>query len=245
MFGLATFISAILLIMVIVQQVHISMTPAIEQDESAINLSGFDSTEPSSKSGLSINRHAAFLLEELQAPTDPVQNRNAHTMPLDGESVKIAAYHLVKAEERKLEGHTSDALQHYENALRIVPGMADIHNRIGMIHMRNSNYEQAIIAFEQASPGEAMSFWVANNLGVAHLNLRQFDEAENNLLQAINLHPDSAPAHFNLARLYMQQGRTEDAAVSLSRFRELKTDDFGDFQNNAAFQQMLSELEGH
>ena len=59
--------------------------------------------------------------------------------------------------------------------------------------------------------GEPRTRGELNNLGVLKINEKKYDEAESILRQAIELSPEYPSPHYNLRRMYMEQGRHEDA----------------------------------
>lgn len=150
------------------------------------------------------------------------ENPGARDMPLESTWVKKTAYHLIQAELNEREGLENSARDHYENALRIFPDLRGVHQKLGVIYLRQENYEKAAHAFEQAALEDASSYRIANNLGVAYMNLDRKEQAEESLLRAIRLNSDYSPAYYNLAQLFMRINDMERAAASFHQYMELE-----------------------
>jgi len=86
--------------------------------------------------------------------------------------------------------------------------------------------ERADSLEERGSPAEAMRLLrraleiardavILTRIGSLATDLEQWREAETALLEAIDLEPDFAPAHFYLALLYREQGRLEAALARM------------------------------
>ncbi len=67
---------------------------------------------------------------------------------------------------------------------------------------------KAIVYLQQAIREQPNYFEAYNNLGVQHQKLRQWNEAIQAYRRAIELRPNSAKAHVNLAAVYLEQGQT-------------------------------------
>ncbi len=222
LFGIVALLCAMLLILVVIQQYRLSISPSFDP---APERRAVPVTEPQAASAyldFSVDRHTAFLMDELQEPDMLSENPNARDMPLESAWVKKAAYHLIQAEMNEREGLEDRARGHYENALRIFPDLRGVHQKLGIIYLRREAYDQAAAAFEEAALEDASSHGIVNNLGVAYMNLDRREEAEESFLRAIQLNPEYAPAHYNLAHLYMRMNDMERAAASFHQFMELE-----------------------
>jgi tetratricopeptide (TPR) repeat protein len=94
----------------------------------------------------------------------------------------------------------------YQNALKINPSIAEIHNNLGDLFYLMNHYEDAEEEYGKAlriSPNRAEYY---NNLGLAQYGLRNFKEAEEKLLRAIAIQPGYFEARNNLALVYMHLG---------------------------------------
>jgi tetratricopeptide (TPR) repeat protein len=171
---------------------------------------------------LELDARSVMLLDALQET--PLVEVDGEDMPMNGHWIKQAAHHILQAERAERDNMPDLALVHYEMALKIFPDLRGIHPKTGVIYMERRQYEKAIAAFEKAAREGSMSIGIANNLGAAYLQVARMDRAEEVLLQAVALQPDYAPAHFNLATLYLRQNELENAAASFQRYQALAPD---------------------
>lgn len=168
---------------------------------------------------LELKPDALMLLEEMR--DEPPAELDGEDMPLNNYWVKQAAYHLIQAERAKREELPEIELEHYETALRIFPDLRGISQLMGPIYMEQRQYKKALAAFERAEREGLLSAGVANNLGVANLQLGNIPNAERYLLQAVQLEPDYAPAQYNLATLYLRVTNLVQAATYLEHYKNL------------------------
>ena len=66
-----------------------------------------------------------------------------------------------------------------------------------------------------------------NNLGIIFLDKGQLDDAISKLQAAIDLRPENAPAHDNLAKALLKKGQVAEAMVHYRKFLELEPDERG------------------
>lgn len=85
-------------------------------------------------------------------------------------------------------------------------------------HNRQDEYVEAILALDELK--NKPSPIVQNELGVAHLGLGSFQNAEKAFQQAVKLTPHYSKAHRNLAVLYTLIGRTTEADFAETRAME-------------------------
>lgn len=112
------------------------------------------------------------------------------------------------------------AIEHYQEALRLKPNYANAELNLGLLQFEQENYEEAKIHLTKAIEGGPENsdsdnvnavYYLANTL----LNLGEVDEPIRLFEKTIELSPDFAAAHHNLAVLYL---RKEDNAKALSAF---------------------------
>jgi len=173
-----------------------------------------------------------FLMDEL-VPQKAVTIPDGGDLPLNTQWLKQAAYHVIQGERAEKEDRFNDALSSYEKALLIFPGLKGLQRRIGLIHLRQKDYESAADAFEKVPLEEDLTFGLANNLGVSYLAMEEYDKAEQNFLVATKLNPQYSLAYFNLATLYMRTGDLEKASTYFERYLTLKPEDVSAAQTYA------------
>ncbi len=109
-------------------------------------------------------------------------------------------------------GRASDAITHFEAALRIQPDYPEADNNLGTILMNSGRNAEAIPHFEAALRARPDFADVHFNLGLALSNLHGHDsEAMAQYQAALRLRPDQEMAHNNLGLLLVKQGRTNEA----------------------------------
>jgi tetratricopeptide (TPR) repeat protein len=113
----------------------------------------------------------------------------------------------------------------------VVPDTADVHNVLGLAHMRAGQVDAAIAEFEAALTREPASANARANLGqirydqgTALMEARRFGEALPLLRAAIDLLPDSAEAQNDLGVTLASLGRVGDALRHFERAVALKPD---------------------
>ena len=139
--------------------------------------------------------------------------------------VKQAALHLVQAEKASSAKNSDMAMHHYQKALAIFPELEGVHEKTGLQHIRDRDFEQAADAFRHAAVEDEKSHAIANNLAVACIQVDALDEAEKMLTRSLELNPEYLPALFNLATLYLKQKNLESAAETFERYLTMKPTD--------------------
>ncbi len=86
-------------------------------------------------------------------------------------------------------------------------------------HLRR--YEEAVDALVPVVGWDPQSAAIRYHLGRARLGLKQYDQAENDLLRASELDPTLALPHYQLGQLYHLTGKPEKARQHLEMFSKL------------------------
>ena len=122
----------------------------------------------------------------------------------------------------------------------VVPDSPEVHNVLGLVHMRAGRVDAAIGEFEAAlarDPGSANARANLGQLrydqGLVLMDSRRFNEAEPLLRMAIDLLPDSAEAENDLGVTLASMGRIADALPHFARAVVLKPD-FTEARRNLA-----------
>ncbi|QVN21299.1 tetratricopeptide repeat protein [Burkholderia pyrrocinia] len=97
------------------------------------------------------------------------------------------------------------------------PGQAGPWFRLGLAHQQASHHLQALDAYRHAASIEPALPMLRNNMGAAHLELKQYDDAKALLEQALQDDPDNALAWNNLATTLLKQGELPDSLVAAER----------------------------
>ena len=108
-------------------------------------------------------------------------------------------------------GKFSDAIGHFEQALRLKPDFAEAHNNLGNALFHLGHVQEAIGQYERALQLSPRSVSVHFNLGIALEQAGRAQDAITQYEQALQTKPDYAEAHYNLGNLLSQQGNPSEA----------------------------------
>jgi len=115
----------------------------------------------------------------------------------------------------------AEARHEFETVRRAVGDQPSVMYYLGRIDLEEQNYQGAMGKLSKASsqpPFPDTAFY----LGFAYLKLGSHPEAEKWLKKAIELNPGDSRAEYELARLYRQQGRQEEAKQAFQVSEEKK-----------------------
>ncbi len=120
--------------------------------------------------------------------------------------------------------HVEDAMEMYQQSLRINPNNADAHINIGNAVLQLGQVAKAREEYQKAAqlrPGFAEAH---HNLGVVLSRLGRWREAREQWEQAVQIDPNYADAHVNLGIALAQAGDMEGAVGHLTRALQIKPD---------------------
>lgn len=122
------------------------------------------------------------------------------------------------------QGRLTDAIPHFEEAVRSAPDFADAHYNLGNALMELHRPQDALACFQRALALEPGHVDAQNALGTALQEVGRIDEAISAYHRALELDERHAMAHQNLGNALWEQGRLEDAARCFARAIALKPD---------------------
>ena len=99
------------------------------------------------------------------------------------------------------------------------------HQSLGLAYLEESQPHQAIEQFQgliNLAPDESIGY---GNLAVAHLRLKQREEAEVWVKRGLEVEPMDSQLHFILAEIFQSQSRTAEAITSIQAAVKLAPDD--------------------
>jgi tetratricopeptide (TPR) repeat protein len=152
--------------------------------------------------------------------------------PFSAEWIRKAAFNIILAEQAAGIKEYREAAEYYENALEIFPDVKGVKIPLGMVYFKLEDFDKALALMKDA-PEADLTPEVLNNLGAACINAEAFDQAETYLEQAIEQRPAYAEAQLNLAVLYREQKREDDAVAAYEKYIDLRPTDI-DTQHNFA-----------
>ena len=127
-----------------------------------------------------------------------------------------------------LEGLTrfDEAMSAYSEAIEIE---GEGHERsewpyynLGALVLSEGDASRAVDLLEQALERNSASVQTRTKLGVALSAASRLQDAERELRTALRTDPDNADAHFQLGRVLMKLGQTQEGRRHLSRFERLR-----------------------
>jgi tetratricopeptide (TPR) repeat protein len=122
------------------------------------------------------------------------------------------------------QGKVQEAIEQYEQALRLKPDFAEVHDDLASALVQTGKIKDAIAHFEQAlqiKPDFAEAHY---NLGVALEQADRVQEAISHWEQALQIKPDFAEAHHNLGVALEQADRVQEAIGHYEQALRIKPD---------------------
>jgi len=119
------------------------------------------------------------------------------------------------------KGNIEEALNHYNEAIRIVPTYAEARVNRGNCFDETGRYQQAIDDFNEAirlKPHFAMPYY---NRGNAYRKLGQYQQAISDYTEAIRLNPDYTEAYRNRAGVHLEHGNAQQGCSDARKACEL------------------------
>jgi tetratricopeptide (TPR) repeat protein len=157
-----------------------------------------------------------FTVDEVAAAAAPLVHAAAQRIEDDD-----AGEWFALALDLETVGALDEALNAYGRALRLHPSHLQAHINLGRLHHAQNRLSDAESHYRSAltvQPDHATALF---NLGVALEDGRRFDEAID-VYERAAAAPGAVPdAHFNLARLYEQNGNKPGAIRHFARYRAL------------------------
>ena len=101
------------------------------------------------------------------------------------------------------------------------------HQNLGLAYLEESQPNKAAPEFQaliNLLPDEAIGY---GNLAVAHLRLKNSDEAETWVKRGLEVQPMDSQLHFILSEIYQWQGKSEEAVAEMNEAVKLDTEDLG------------------
>lgn len=135
-----------------------------------------------------------------------------------------------------------EAIAALREAASLDPEAAYTYNALGIAHMEQGQFNDAITNFNSALQRAENWIYPRFNLGFVYSQLNRFRDAEQEYKKGIDLGQQLgrkyAYLHLNLGVLYLQQNRSRDAEEQFKRAIEMKPDDAGSLYNmGLVFQQ--------
>jgi tetratricopeptide (TPR) repeat protein len=121
-------------------------------------------------------------------------------------------------------GKVSEAIGHYQQALRINPDYAVAHNNLGFALGQAGKLDEAIAHYQQALRINPDYVEAHYNLGMALAQMGKIEEAMAHFEQALRINPDDAEAHNNLGTALARTGKIDEAIAHYEQALRIKPD---------------------
>jgi len=138
---------------------------------------------------------------------------------------------LQKGKELYLDDHDSEAVLAFQEALRLDPGMAEAHFRLGLGYESlgkreeaEAEYKKAVAAYKkyfEENPDDAEAHYA---FGQTYANLGQFSEAIREYREATKLKNDDADIYYDLGVAHTKLAQYDQAAAAFSKSLEIDPD---------------------
>jgi Flp pilus assembly protein TadD len=122
-------------------------------------------------------------------------------------------------------GHLPEAIEQYQEAIRLNPDDASPHNNLGTAMLALGRPAEAAKHCEAALRVDPAFVGALNNLGTAMLALGRSAEAVEHFQRALQLQPGLTTASYNLADALAQAGRLTEASEQYREYVRREPDD--------------------
>lgn len=118
-----------------------------------------------------------------------------------------------KGQELFNKGSVTEAERYFLKAIKLNPKEPQAYHFLGMIYMRQKEFEGAIEVLKMAICLNALNDTALNNLGLAYFNLNKYEEAIENFNKSIQLNDKIAHRFVNLGLAHQGLKDYEKAAM--------------------------------
>jgi type IV pilus assembly protein PilF len=114
------------------------------------------------------------------------------------------------------------AIGHFQEALRLDPQFSEARVNLGNVYLDLKQYDRAIAEYERAlNDMRYPTPYIAQcNLGWAEYKRGNTEKALDQIKAAVTINPKFCLGYRNLATIYDEKGRQEEACSQLGRYRE-------------------------
>lgn len=141
---------------------------------------------------------------ELEMCLDLLEDDDFMRDRLMASKLLLEAYAVIRSKNYK---EYPTAIGKLEDALKLEPRAAYIHNALGLVYKSQKNHERASLHFEKAK--ELIGSWSnpVNNIGENYLEQFQYEEAKKSLSASLGTGGSNANTHITLGMVYENEGK--------------------------------------
>ncbi|MBF0434854.1 MAG: tetratricopeptide repeat protein [Magnetococcales bacterium] len=121
-------------------------------------------------------------------------------------------------------GHYELAISYWQQALKIKPDYAELHNNVGILLKNMKRYQEAETAYRKAISLKPEFSDASYNLGNLLKELRRYPEAEMAYRRVLEIHNDDAGIYINLGILLQEMKRDDEAETAYRQALRIKPD---------------------
>lgn len=147
--------------------------------------------------------------------------------------------HLLLGVVSGRQGRLDDAIGHFEESVRLVPGYPEGEDNLGSALLRMGRTDEALPHFFVAQEHAPLDPQIRNDLGQALIAAGRLADGTLQLREALRLNPDYATAHFNLAMALGRQRRFEEALAHFDAAVRLAPERAEGWANRGLLLQMI------
>ena len=137
---------------------------------------------------------------------------------------KEAKKQYERGSKAQREGKQQEAIEHYEKALAIAPGMYFARNNLASLYLENQKFGEAETEFRRVIAENQADANAYFNLANVYLLTNRLDDATSSIQEGLKRQPQSALGEFLMGSLLVKQGNAREAE---ERFRVALNDDPG------------------
>jgi tetratricopeptide (TPR) repeat protein len=144
-------------------------------------------------------------------------------VPLTPEAQATADAAFERAREAESTGQWAQAERYYRQALARNATMAEAHNNLGTLYIRQQQIPAAIGEFRSAMALNSNYAMVRNNLGSAYFLIGEEELAIQEFIAALRIDGAYVSPYYNLASLYARRGEVGQAVAFLTKALALES----------------------
>lgn len=136
-------------------------------------------------------------------------------------AAETVAEHLVQGSRLIREKKYEEAVQEYDQILRMEPKNLRALLVLGLTYAQIGKFDRAVEFTKKASELDPAGYVPYYNLGLIYASNQELDKALDALNQALKINPESYVAEYQRGLVYSAQGAHDKAAESYKRVLEL------------------------